>query len=122
MPLACLPVQIAGRNRLWRDLLDGCDPQGSASGCRANTAANRQARCAPRPACCSIAGSAPIQMQMALPTRDAADEFLQKYMQRELDDLDANDLLYQVNASRDYDPSAGLEKIRRAGHVDQLGR
>ena len=50
-------------------------------------------------------------MQLALPTRDAADEFLQKYMQRELDDLDANDLLYQVNASRNYDPSAGLDKI-----------
>jgi homoserine O-acetyltransferase len=32
--------------------------------------------------CCLIAGSAPIQMQLALPTRDAADEFLQKYMPR----------------------------------------
>ncbi len=50
-------------------------------------------------------------MQIALPTRDAADEFLQKYMEREIPDLDANDLLYQVNASRNYDPSAGLEKI-----------
>jgi len=59
-----------------------------------------------------IAGSAPIQMQLALPTRDAADQFLQKFMERQLQDLDANDLLYQVNASRDYDPSSGLEKIQ----------
>ena len=33
-------------------------------------------------------------------------------MQRQLNDLDANDLLYQMNASRDYDPSPGLEKIK----------
>ena len=51
-------------------------------------------------------------MQAALPTRDAADEFLQKYMSRELENLDANDLLYQVGASSDYDPSPGLEKIK----------
>jgi homoserine O-acetyltransferase len=59
-----------------------------------------------------IAGSAPIQMQLALPTRAAADEFLKVYMDREIPELDANDLLYQVNASRDYDPSAGLDKIQ----------
>jgi homoserine O-acetyltransferase len=58
-----------------------------------------------------IAGSAPIAMQIALPNRDAADQFLQKFMDRELAELDANDLLYQVNASRDYDPSPDLGKI-----------
>src|ERR1700689_901623 len=111
MPLACLPVQIAGRNRVWRDLtMDPIrnDPQWlkcdyvtqPISGMR--TAASLLL----------IAGSAPIQMQISLPTRDAADEFVQKYIQRQLEDLDANDFLYQVNASRDYDPSAGLEKIK----------
>jgi homoserine O-acetyltransferase len=59
-----------------------------------------------------IAGSAPIQMQLTLPTRNAADEFLEKYMPRQMETLDANDFLYQVNASRDYDPSSGLEKIK----------
>jgi homoserine O-acetyltransferase len=58
-----------------------------------------------------IAGGAPIQMQIALPTRDAADAFLKEYMDRKIADLDANDLLYQINASRDYDPSGALEKI-----------
>jgi homoserine O-acetyltransferase/O-succinyltransferase len=111
MPLACLPVQIAGRNRAWRDLVIEAirnDPLWNKgdyttqpiSGLR--TAASLLL----------IAGSAPIQMQISLPTRDAADEFVQKYVQRQLEDLDANDLLYQVNASRDYDPSAGLEKIK----------
>jgi homoserine O-acetyltransferase len=111
MPLACLPVQIAGRNRIWRDLavdairadpqwLQGeytSEPMGSL-----RTAAGLLL----------IAGSAPIQMQLTLPTRDAADEFLQKFMERELNDLDANDFLYQVSASRDYDPSSDLEKIK----------
>ena len=111
MPLACLPVQIAGRNRLWRNLLiqgirkdpdwhDGeykSEPLGAL-----RTAAGLLL----------IAGSAPIQMQLSLPTRDAADKFLDEFMQRELADLDANDLLYQVGASRDYDPSSGLENIK----------
>jgi homoserine O-acetyltransferase len=110
MPLACLPVQIAGRNRAWRDLLMDAirsDPawlQGEyhtepASGLR--TAAS----------ILLIAGSAPIQMQIALPNRDAADEFVQKYMEREIGVLDANDVLYQFNASRNYDPSGDLDKI-----------
>ncbi|MGC2033592.1 MAG: alpha/beta fold hydrolase [Steroidobacteraceae bacterium] len=110
MPLACLPVQIAGRNRLWRKLLMDAirtDPQWQQGDYQSEpTAALRTAA-----GLLMIAGSAPIQMQLALPTRDAADQFLETFMQRELDDLDANDLLYQVNASRDYDPSPGLEKI-----------
>ena len=111
MPLACLPVQIAGRNRLWRDLLMDAirkDPQWMNGDYSSEpTGALRTAA-----GLLLLAGSAPIQMQLSLPTQAAADEFLQKYMAREMDDLDANDLLYAVNASRDYDPSAGLEKIK----------
>jgi len=111
MPLACLPVQIAGRNRLWRKMLMDAirnDPQWLQGDYQSEpTAALRTAA-----GLLMIAGSAPIQMQLALPTRDAADQFLEKFMQRELDDLDANDLLYQVNASRDYDPESGLDKIK----------
>jgi homoserine O-acetyltransferase len=33
-------------------------------------------------------------------------------MDREVPELDANDLLYQFNASRGYDASGGLEKIQ----------
>jgi len=111
MPLACLPVQIAGRNRVWRDLaMDAIrnDPQWMKGDYVTEPiSAMRTAA-----GLLLIAGSAPIQMQISLPTRDAADEFVQKYLQRQLEDLDANDFLYQVNASRDYDASAGLEKIK----------
>jgi homoserine O-acetyltransferase len=110
MPLACLPVQIAGRNRLWRDLItEGIrnDPQWQQGEYQSEPlGALRMAA-----GVLMIAGSAPIQMQLTLPTRDAADQFLQMFMQRQIDELDANDLLYQVAASRDYDPSSGLEKI-----------
>jgi homoserine O-acetyltransferase len=110
MPLACLPVQIAGRNRLWRKLLIDAiraDPQWQQGDYQSEPAAALRTAAG----LLMIAGSAPIQMQLTLPTRDAADQFLEKFMQRELDDLDANDLLYQVNASRDYDPAPDLEKI-----------
>jgi homoserine O-acetyltransferase/O-succinyltransferase len=111
MPLACLPVQIAGRNRLWRDLaMDAIrnDPQWM-KGDYTTQPIDAMRNVA---GLLLIAGSAPIQMQITLPTRDAADEFLQKYMPRQIENLDANDFLYQVNASRDYDPSPGLEKIK----------
>jgi homoserine O-acetyltransferase/O-succinyltransferase len=111
MPLACLPVQIAGRNRLWRNLVIQAirtDPEWQQGEYKSEpSSALRTAA-----GLLMIAGSAPIQMQLALPTRDAADQFLEKYMQRELEDLDANDLLYQVGASREYDPSPGLENIK----------
>ncbi len=111
LPLACLPVQIAGRNRLWRKLVIDAirtDPDWQQGEYQSEPA--RAMRTAA--GLLMIAGSAPIQMQIALPTRDAADEFLDTYMQRQLADLDANDLLYAVSASRDYDPSTGLEKIK----------
>jgi homoserine O-acetyltransferase len=110
MPLACLPVQISGRNRLWRDLtMDAIrtDPQWLQGDYRSEPLNGLRGAAA----MLLIAGSSPIQMQIALPNREAADDFLQKYMERQLEELDANDLLYQVNASRNYDPSAGLEKI-----------
>ena len=59
-----------------------------------------------------IAGSAPAQQQRQYPTRDAADQHTDAAIAAELGDLDANDLLYQVSASRDYDPSARLGEIR----------
>ena len=51
-------------------------------------------------------------MQEDLPTRDAAEKFLDTSMKRITSGLDANDFLYAVNASRNYDPSPKLETIR----------
>ena len=51
-------------------------------------------------------------MQKSFPTRDAADTYLQDYLNNLLPSLDANDLLYQVNSSRYYDPSPKLGEIK----------
>ncbi|MGB6354873.1 MAG: alpha/beta fold hydrolase [Steroidobacteraceae bacterium] len=111
MPLGCLPVQIAGRNRLWRDLLIQAirdDPQWQQGEYQSEpTGALRTAA-----GLLLIAGSAPLPMQLALPTAAAADKFLEEYMPLEMQNLDANDLLYQVDASRDYDPASELGKIQ----------
>jgi homoserine O-acetyltransferase/O-succinyltransferase len=58
-----------------------------------------------------IAGSAPLRMQHELSTRDSADRYLENVMAARLLTLDANDLLYQVDASRNYDPEPGLRNI-----------
>jgi homoserine O-acetyltransferase len=111
MPLACLPVPIAGRNRVWRDLLIQAiksDPDWQQGDYKTEPAGALRTAAG----LLLLAGSAPIQMQLSLPTRAAADEFVQKYVARELEDLDANDLLDQVDSSSDYDASAGLEMIQ----------
>ena len=111
MPLACQPVQIAGRNRIWRKMIiDGIrqDPDWK----------NGEYTSPPRAGLeiaanfLLIAGSAPLHMQEDLSTGDAADKFLDGFMQHTMASLDANDFLYAVSASRDYDPSAKLETIR----------
>ena len=110
MPLACLPVQISGRNRMWRKMVMEAirnDPDWKAGEYREEpkqalrTAADLLA----------IAGSAPLVMQQTLPTRDAADKYVTDSVETRIATLDANDLLYQVNTSRNYDPSVQLEKI-----------
>ena len=109
MPLACLPVQIAGRNREWRKLLADAIRQDPAwrggEYTEPPTAALRTAA-----ALMAIAGSAPLADQQRLPTRDAADRAAEEAAQRFAHE-DANDVLYSVESSSDYDPSAGLEAI-----------
>jgi len=110
MPMACLPVQIAGRNRVWRKMaMDAIrnDPEWQGG----------EYKDPPRQALrmandfLILAGSAPLAMQKALPTRDDADKFLDDYFKTHSNTPDANDFLYQVNASRNYNPEPQLEKI-----------
>jgi homoserine O-acetyltransferase/O-succinyltransferase len=113
MPLACLPVQIAGRNRIWRKMvIDGIrqDPEWKGGEYTSEPRAGLQISAD----FLLIAGSAPLHMQEDLPTRDAADKFLDDSMKRMTANLDANDFLYAVNSSRNYDPSAKLEAIQAA--------
>jgi homoserine O-acetyltransferase/O-succinyltransferase len=57
-----------------------------------------------------IALGAPLQMQKNLPTRDATDAAGEDIAKRFIADHDANDLLYAMNASRNYDPHRGSKK------------
>ena len=110
MPLACLPMQIAGRNRMWRKLaIDGIrnDPEWRGGEYTTEPRAGLEMASA----ILLIAGSAPIQLQKSAATRDVADEYLETYMSDSEKTLDANDFLYAVSASRNYDPSPGLDKI-----------
>lgn len=109
MPMACQPVQIAGRNRVWRKMLmDAIREDPAWNGGEYKDEPKEGLRTAED--LLVIAGSAPLQMQKALPTRDAADKYVED-SEKTAASLDANDLLYQVNASRNYDPSPQLEKI-----------
>ena len=111
MPLACQPVQIAGRNRVWRKMVMDAirnDPEWKGG----EYAAEPKQGVRTALDLLLIAGSAPLQMQKNYPTRDAADKYLDDYFASRMPGLDANDLLYAVNASRNYDPLPNLEKIR----------
>jgi homoserine O-acetyltransferase len=111
MPLACLPVQIAGRNRMWRKMVIDAiqnDPEWAGGEYKSEPeAALRNAE-----DLLLIAGSAPHQQQKSYPTRDAADKYVEDTVPHAIATLDANDLLYQVAASQNYDPSPKLETIK----------
>src|SRR5215469_5058001 len=111
MPLACLPVQIAGRNRIWRKMvIDGIrqDPEWKGGEYTTEPRAGLQILAD----FLIIAGGAPLHMHEELPTRDAADKYLEETMARLTSSLDVNDHLYAISASRDYDPSGKLETIK----------
>jgi homoserine O-acetyltransferase/O-succinyltransferase len=109
-PLACNTIQVAGRNRLWRDMVIDAirnDPEWK------NGEYTSQPRTAVEVAADVqlIAGSAPIQMQKSFPTRDEADKYLADYQKSYAGTFDANNFLYAVSASRNYDPSPKLDTI-----------
>jgi homoserine O-acetyltransferase len=58
-----------------------------------------------------LAGSAPLQWQKSGPTRDDADRWIGEQLRTRLATTDADDLLYAIESSSDYDPSAQLERI-----------
>lgn len=110
MPMACQPTAIVGRNRLWRTMLKDAirsDPAWAGGDYTAQPVEGLRTAVD----LLLLAGSAPMAMQQDLATPAAVDEWLSQQQARRLPALDANDLWYQVNASLDYDPSAGLERI-----------
>jgi len=110
MPLASLPVQISGRNRAWRrmviDAIRG-DPDWKGGEYKSQPPSLRTAA-----EMLFFMSSNPVLRQREMPTLAKADAVLDDFVRRFAATADANDVLYAVSASRDYDPGPGLGKIR----------
>ena len=110
MPLGCNPVEIAGLNRMWRQLaIDGvrADPAWAGGEYRAQPVAGLRTAAS----LLFVAGGAPLLLQRDHPTRDGAAAHARERVERQIAGLDANDLIYQIDASRTYDPWPGLHRI-----------
>lgn len=111
MPLASLPIEISGRNRFFRRMIidsirndpDWQNGEYKTQPMRGLTTAVYTLM---------VMGSAPLYLQKQAPSKDAADKLFDASVKAQLSKTDANDLLYQVDASRDYNPQLALEKIK----------
>jgi len=110
VPLACEPRQISGRNRMWRRLvIDGIrnSPDFNNGDYTAQPSG-----LLPAVYFLWMVGTAPLNDQRLGPTRDSADAYITAWVRNRMTVTDANDFAYAVDASRDYDPSADLGRIR----------
>src|SRR5947207_8210424 len=110
MPLASLPTQISGRNRGWRRIVIDAirnDPAWHGGEYKTQPPSLRAAA-----EMLWFMSSNPVLRQKDAPTLAKTDEVLDKFVDGIVKADDANDVLYAVEASHDYDPGPGLEKIR----------
>ena len=111
MPLASLPVQISGRNRMMRRMvIDSIknDPEWDNGEYKQQPARGLNSAIYTL----LFMTSVPLQQYKQAPTRDAADKLFDNLVRSQLARADANDMLYAFDASRDYDPEAKLEGIK----------
>ncbi|MGI4736900.1 MAG: alpha/beta fold hydrolase [Janthinobacterium lividum] len=111
LPLASLPVEIAGRNRMLRKMaidLIKMDPTWQEG----NYTTEPKAGLAGAASSMIVMGSSPKQMQKLAPTRELAEATLAKTEATFYRTLDANDFIYQFDASRDYNPAPHLGAIK----------
>jgi homoserine O-acetyltransferase len=110
MPLASLPTAMSGRNRVWRVTVMNAirnDPGYLNGEYQKEPEALKTAA-----AILWLESSNPILRQREAPTLAQADRAIDEYVANYMKTGDANDLVYQLDASHDYDPGPGLEKIR----------
>jgi homoserine O-acetyltransferase/O-succinyltransferase len=111
MPMACLPVEIAGHNRMWRRMaVEGIrrDPAWAEGNYTAQPVQGLRTAAS----LLQVAGFAPLYLQRAYPSREAAEAYIVERVERDIGTRDANDLIYQLEASRSYNPLPNLERIR----------
>jgi homoserine O-acetyltransferase len=110
LPLACLPTEISGRNRVWRrmiiDSIRG-DPGWNNGEYAIQPNGTRVAH-----EMLYFIGSNPTQRLKEAPSLAEADRQLDAYVDGAMKRLDANDVLYALEASHDYNPGPALEKIQ----------
>jgi homoserine O-acetyltransferase/O-succinyltransferase len=109
-PFACLPVEIAGRNRTWRYMsmqIIRNDPAWDNGNYTTEPVEGLRGAAD----LLIIAGSAPLQMQENYPTRQQAEAYVDHTVDTIIARTDANDFLYYVNASRNYNPEPRLNTI-----------
>lgn len=110
MPLASLPVEIAGRNRMIRRMIMDAirtDPAWQNGDYTVQPPGLTTAIYA-----LLFMTSSPLQWQRQAPTRDQADALLAEMVENYRAQLDANDMLYAFNASRTYNPAPYLAQIK----------
>src|SRR5438105_3543365 len=110
MPLASLPTQISGRNRGWRRMVIDAirnDPAWNGGEYKTQPSSLRTAA-----EMLWFMSSNPILRQKEVPTLAKTDEALDTFVDQIVKADDANDVLYALEASHDYDPGPNLEKIR----------
>ena len=111
MPLACEPIEIAGLNRMWRQLaINGIEADPAWNGGNYSSEPLMGMRAAEN--LLFVAGSAPLYYQAHYPTRRAAGDYAESRVADGIKHFDANDAIYQLDASRNYNPWPKLERIR----------
>jgi len=110
-PFACEPVELAGRNRMMRYMAIQAIKQDPAwMGGEYKSEPTQGLRTANE--MLLIMGSSPLQMQKNYPTRAAAEKYVDDYLARTMANTDANDMVYYLNASRNYNPAPKLSTIQ----------
>ena len=113
MPLASLPMQISGRNRAWRRMvIDSIRNDPAWSGGEYQAAAGQPPSLRTAAEMLWFMSSNPVLRQKEAPTLAKTDEVLDKFVEQTVKADDANDVLYAIEASHDYDPGPNLEKVR----------
>ncbi len=110
MPLASVPWQISGRNRVFRRVVMDAirnDPEWRGGEYTTEPPSLKTAE-----EMLFFMGQNPVIRQKAMPTLKESDKVLDEYVEQHFKTDDANDILYQVDASWDYDPAPDLGKIQ----------